>query len=224
MTTKKTQKPKKKQRRGVPDYFVDQKGDNVPKKYVQDYDMERQLELESVVKGWLAERERLEKLLERTMESATYLEGLRGTAMAERGNMQITSFDGLMQLEITTAWNIVLDDRAIEAKHAMVAYLKKSLGDVKTFEDHQAILAVIEDTFTPTKGGCLRNAMVVRLLNFKILAQEWQDACTKLRAAMQTIRGKSYLRVNTRPSIQGEWQMIRLDINSCFNDEDENES
>lgn len=68
MTTKRTQKPKKKNRRGVPDYFVDQKGDNVPKKYVQDYDMERQLELESVVKGWLAERERLEKLVERTME------------------------------------------------------------------------------------------------------------------------------------------------------------
>ncbi|MCK9185791.1 MAG: DUF3164 family protein [Candidatus Cloacimonetes bacterium] len=220
MTTKKTQKPKKKQRRGVPAYLTDQSGESIPKKYVQDYDVERQMELESVVKEWLAERERLEKLADRTMASASYLEALRGTAMAERGNMQITSFDGLMQLEITTAWRIILDDRAIEAKHAMVEYIKKGLGDVKNVAERQAVLAIIEDTFTPTQAGCLRNGMVVRLLNYKILAQEWQDACTLLRAAMQTIRGKSYLRVKTRTSTRADWEMIRLDMNSCLPEDD----
>jgi len=211
-------KPKKKNRRGVPAYLVDQTGASIPKKYVNDYDIERQMELESIVKDWRSERERLEKLAEKTKESAKYLEDLRGTGMAERGNMQITSLDGLMQIEITTSWRIVLDDRAIEAKHAMVAYVKKGLGDVKDFAHRQAVLAIIEDTFTPTKAGCLRNGMVVRLLNYKIINKEWQDACTLLRSAMQTQRGKSYLKVNVRPSTNADWEMIRLDMNSCLPD------
>lgn len=214
----KTKSVKKKQRRNVPAYLVDQNGERIPRKYVSDYDIERQMELESNVKEWLAERERLENLAEKTIQSAKYLEALRGTGMAERGNMQITSLDGLKQMEIVTAWRIELDDRATEAKHAMVEYVKKGLEEVKDPSAKQTLLAIIKDTFTPTRSGCLRNAMVVRLLNYNIKAKEWQDACALLRSAMQSIRGKTYLRINVRKSINDDWQMIRLDMNDCLPD------
>jgi len=214
----KTKSVKKKQRRNVPAYLVDQNGERIPRKYVSDYDIERQMELESNVKEWLAERERLENLAEKTVQSAKYLEALRGTGMAERGNMQITSLDGLKQMEIVTAWRIELDDRATEAKHAMVEYAKKGLEEVKDPSAKQTLLAIIKDTFTPTRSGCLRNAMVVRLLNYNIQAKEWQDACALLRSAMQSIRGKTYLRINVRKSINDDWQMIRLDMNDCLPD------
>ncbi|NLC40163.1 MAG: DUF3164 family protein [Clostridiaceae bacterium] len=214
----KTKSVKKKQRRNVPAYLVDQNGERIPRKYVSDYDIERQMELESNVKEWLAERERLENLAEKTVQSAKYLEALRGTGMAERGNMQITSLDGLKQMEIVTAWRIELDDRATEAKHAMVEYAKKGLEEVKDPSAKQTLLAIIKDTFTPTRSGCLRNAMVVRLLNYNIKAKEWQDACALLRSAMQSIRGKTYLRINVRKSINDDWQMIRLDMNDCLPD------
>lgn len=206
---------KKKQRRNVPAYLIDQSGESIPRKYVNDYDIERQMELITVVKEWQTEREKLEQLALKTLESASYLEAMRGTSMAERGNMQITSFDGLMQIEIITAWRVVLDDRAIEAKHAMVEYVKKGLTDVKDQIHKQAVMAIINDTFTPTKAGCLRNGMVVRLLNYNIQTREWQDACALLRAAMQTCRGKSYLRVNVRDNIRSDWRMIRLDMADC---------
>lgn len=212
---------KKKQRRGVPAYLIDQGGESIPRKYVSDYDVERQMELLTVVKEWQAEREKLEQLALKTLESAQYLETLRGTAMAERGNMQITSFDGLMQIEIITAWRVVLDDRAIEAKYAMVEYVKKGLSTSKDDIHTQAVMAIINDTFTPTKAGCLRNGMVVRLLNYNIQAREWQDACALLRAAMQTCRGKSYLRVNVRSSINDTFEMIRLDMADCLPTSDE---
>ena len=218
MSTKKQRKSMKKIRRRLPQYFTDQCGEKVNRRYLSDYDIERQMEMVSVVKDWKEMRVRLEQLALKTYQSAQYLEQMRGTGMAERGNMQITSFDGLSKIEIAASWKIVLDDRAIEAKRMMVDYVKQGLGEVKDFAHRQAVLAIIEDTFTPTSGGCLRNAMVVRLLNYNIKAKEWQDACALLRSAMQSIRGKTYLRINVRKSINDDWQMIRLDMNDCLPD------
>jgi len=209
-------KQAKKQRRKVPQFFTDQSGDSVSRKYLSDYDIERQLELQSVVKDWLAERDRLEALAAKTFASAKYLEDLRGTGMAERGNMQITSFDGLTKIEIAASWRIVLDDRAIEAKHMMINYVNLGLGDVRDADHQQAVRAIINDTFTPTASGCLRNAMIIRLLNYKISAPEWLKACAMLRDSMQTTKGKAYLRVWTRSSLNADWQMIRLDLNDCL--------
>lgn len=196
--------------------MMDASGEMVPVKYVPAYDRLRDREVRRVVKAFSAERERLEKLMGKVLGTVEKLKVARGIGVAGKGNIQFSSFDNLMRVEIVTRYKIELDDRALQAKQMMVDYVMAGLKDVKDHNHKQAALQLINDTFTPTKSGCLRSNMVVRLLNYRIVAREWQAACAVLREAMVTSRSKSYLNVSTRESHQGEWSTIRLDLADCW--------
>ena len=196
--------------------MVDPAGFAIPRNRVSKYDRLRDREVRRLTKAFAAERLRMEGLMGKVLESIERVKAERGTGVAERGNIQFSSFDNLMRVEVVTRYKIELDDRALDAKRMMVDYVTKGLDDVKDAQHRQAVLALITDTFTPTRGGCLRANMVVRLLNYKIMAKEWQSACAVLREAMETYRSKSYVNVSTRESHQDDWSTIRLDLADCW--------
>lgn len=191
-------------------------GESVPIGWVPAYDKLRDRKVRQVVKMYHDERERLETLMVKSLAVVQEIMQARGNGIAERGNFQVSSFDNLMRVEIVTRYKIELDDRALKAKQMMLAYINECLADVKKSDEKIALLAIITDAFTPTSGGCLRANMVVRLLNYKIRAKAWQDACEVLRQAMVTNRVKSYINVSTRATHQDEWSVIRLDIADCW--------
>lgn len=191
-------------------------GEIVPVAWVPAYDKLRDRKVRQVVKLYQAERERLEELMVKSLAVVQEIMQARGNGIAERGNFQVSSFDNLMRIEIVTRYKIELDDRALKAKQMMLAYINECMADVKNSDQRIAMMQIITDAFTPASGGCLRANMVVRLLNYKIRAKAWQDACEVLRQAMQTNRVKSYINVSTRGTHQDEWSVIRLDIADCW--------
>ena len=199
-----------------PRVMVDASGIEVPAAYVPKYDKLRDREVRKLVRIFEDERKRLEGVMRTALETVEKIKEARGEGVAERGNFQVCSFDGLARVEIVTRYGILLDDRALEAKRMMVEYVMAGLADVKDHNHRQAVLQVITDTFTPARNGCLRANMVVRLLNYKIMAKEWQAACAVLREAMTTSRSKSYINVATRRTHQDEWRTIRLDLADCW--------
>lgn len=191
-------------------------GESVPVAWVPAYDKLRDRKVRQVVKLYQAERERLEELMVKSLAVVQEIMQARGNGIAERGNFQVSSFDNLMRIEIVTRYKIELDDRALKAKQMMLEHFNQCLTEVSKSEERIAMLQMITDTFTPTRGGALRANMVVRLLTYNFKSKLWQDACAILRQAMQTNRVKSYINVSTRGTHQDEWSVIRLDIADCW--------
>ena len=66
------------------------------------------------------------------------------------------------------------------------------------------------------KAGALSVARVISLMRRDIKNPQWQQARELLSQSMETRRGKSYLRVESRPDRQLDPVPIRLDIADCW--------
>jgi hypothetical protein len=198
--------------------ITDSTGYPVPVANVDKYDLLADREVRRVAAQFLAERKRLEELMRRVIETIKKLVVARGTGVADRGNMQFSSYDRLMRINVVTDYKMELDDRAKDARQMMMAVATEGLDDVKNFASKQALLAFIEDVFTPNKSGFIRSGMVWRLLKLKIVSHKWQEACALLRSAINTHRAKSYVTVSVRQSYQNDWENIRLEWSDCWPD------
>lgn len=194
----------------------DSTGYPVPVSNVDKYDLLADREVNRVVKMFEDERTRLEQLMLRVVEIVKKLVIARGSGVADRGNMQFTSYNRLLRLKVVTDYTLELNDRAKVARQMMMAVATSGLEDVKNFASKQTLLAFIEDVFTPNTSGFIRSGMVWRLLKLKVVSKDWEEACQVLRSSMETHRNKSYLNVSTRESCQGEWVTIRLELSDCW--------
>lgn len=198
--------------------IADSTGYPVPVANVDKYDLQADREVRKVVKTFAAERSRLEALMVQVIEVIKKLVEVRGIGVADRGNMQFSTYDRMMRLKVVTDYSMELDDRAKDARRMMMAIATEGIEEVKNFAGKQAMLAFIEDVFTPNKSGFIRSGMVWRLLKLKIMLPGWQEACAVLRSSMDTHRSKSYITVATRGSYQDDWVTLRLDIADCWPD------
>ena len=99
--------------------MTDANGNAVPVKYVSAYDRAR----DRVARRILARFERTRRSLEPVVaESLADLDGLMALRekLGEKGNFQLTSFDGLIQVAIDQQYNIVLDERVAQARQLML--------------------------------------------------------------------------------------------------------
>jgi hypothetical protein len=129
--------------------------------------------------------------------------------------MQVSSFDGLLTVGLNVRYEIHLDERVIKARELMLDYAR-SLAEKLGGEDAQALLALIDEAFQASKSGSLSISRVLSLMRMEIKAPKWQEAKRLLVESMETRRGKSYLRVETRPDRQHDPVPIRLDIADCW--------
>jgi len=194
----------------------DSTGYFVPVKNVDKIDLLVDQKVRKVVKAFKGERLRLDALMSFVLDVVAVLIKARGYGVADRGNVSFMTYDNLMRFEIVTRYKLELNEKAKEAKQMMLTFATSGLEEIKDFPSKQALFAFIEDVFTPSKNGCIRPAMVARLLGYKIVAKEWQDACAVLRTAMVTHRAKSYVNVSERIGYQSDWVTIRIDLADCW--------
>ena len=138
--------------------------------------------------------------------------------LAEKGNFQVSSFDGSIVVSMEQNYRILLDDRVKEAQAIMEAYADKLISKIEGL-DAQALAILIRGAFGAQAGGTLSTAKVMQLCRMDIPAADWQRARQLLYASMQPIKGKQYLRVGMRASIQHKYEYLRLDIADCWPEE-----
>jgi len=196
--------------------ITDSTGYPVPVANVDKYDLLADREVRRVVKAFNAERCRLDQLMLKVIDVVKKLVKARGTGVADRGNMQFSTYDRLMRINVVTDYSMELDDRAKDAREMMMAVATKGLEDVKQFSSKQTLLAFIGEVFETNKKGFVRSGMVWRLLKLKVIDPDWQKACAVLRSAMNTHRSKSYVTVAVRKSYQCDWITLRLEWSDCW--------
>jgi hypothetical protein len=127
----------------------------------------------------------------------------RGT----KGNLQLTSYDGLLRVNIAVADNIEFGPEL---------QIAKQLFDECVMEwaegGHANIRALITRAFNTDKQGKVNRAELLSLTRVDIVDERWQRAVQAIRDSQRVVGAKRYVRVQTRPSIDAGWTAVTLDV------------
>lgn len=192
----------------------DNNGHDVPVKYVSKYDRLRDERTKRILARFRKERKALEVVVRDSLADIAVIQGAREAAAAEKGNFSVTSFDGLVRVAIDQAWHIELDDRVRDARDRMLAYARKLCS--KAGPDAAALLEIVEEAFAANSAGRLSVGRVLSLCRRNITAREWTEARDMLLASLQPEKGRCYIHVYSRPDMQHDFEMVRLDLADCW--------
>jgi len=196
----------------------DATGVDVPIKYISKYDRERDKRCRRILARFLKARAMLEAVVAESLADIEAVQRERDTPPAAKGNFQTSSFDNLIQVSIEQSYSIKLDDRVTTARDQMLAYAQRLCASAG--RDAQALYEIVQEAFAANKSGGLSIGRVLSLCRRNITAPEWLEARQMLLDSIQPERGRAYLRVSTRPDVQHDWQMIRLDLADCWPEAD----
>lgn len=201
-----------------PATMIDSMGREVPTSYVSKYDQVRDERVRRIHNRWTKARAMLESLMADTLSDLEKIEAARGDAgieASQKGNLQVTSFDGLLTVAINVRYEIHLDERVQKARELMYS-CARGIGTGLAPDKAQLLEVLIDEAFQTTKSGSLSVARVLSLMRKNVNAPEWQQAKKLLEESMETRRGKSYVNVSARPDRQHDPISIRLDIADCW--------
>jgi hypothetical protein len=193
--------------------WIDGRGQEVPAGYVPKYDKARDKAVRHVVAGAQKLRAQMEAFMADAVATMNGLAGLKDD-LGTRGNFSARSFGALIQISIRQSWHIRLDERVAKARELMLDYANRELESAG--EGAYLLKQMIEAAFKVDRLGFLPRSEVAKLLSYKVNDASWNAGADILRQAQTTEKGKQYLTIETRPSLQKDFAPIRLDIADCW--------
>ena len=197
--------------------WIDGRGQEVPAGYVSKYDKARDKAVRHVVAGAQKLRAQMEAFMADAVATMNNLAGLKDN-IGTRGNFSARSFDALIQVSIRQQWHIRFDERVAKARELMLDYANRELQSAG--DGAYLLKQMIEAAFKVDRLGFLPRSEVTKLLSYKVDDASWNEGADILRQAQTTERGKQYLAIETRPSLQKDFAPIRLDIADCWPEEE----
>lgn len=196
--------------------WIDGRGQEVPSSYVSKYDKARDRAVRHVEAGARRLRGQIEAFMADAVATMNGLAGIKED-LGRRGNFSARSFDSLIQVSIRQQWHIRFDERVARARELMLDYATRELE--RAGDGAFLLKQMIEAAFKVDRLGFLPRGEVAKLLSYKVGDAKWNEGADILRQAQTTERGKRYLSVETRPSLQADFQPIRLDAADCWPEE-----
>ena len=193
--------------------WIDGRGQEVPAGYVSKYDKARDKAVRHVVAGAQKLRAQMEAFMADAVATMNNLAGLKDN-IGTRGNFSARSFDALIQVSIRQQWHIRFDERVAKARELMLDYANRELQSAG--DGAYLLKQMIEAAFKVDRLGFLPRSEVAKLLSYKVNDASWNAGADILRQAQTTEKGKQYLTIETRPSLQKDFAPIRLDIADCW--------
>jgi len=198
--------------------MIDSMGAAVPVRHVSKYDRTRDAAVRRIFARFNKARQALEKVMAESLADLDAVAKARGEAGIDtgaKGNIQVSSFDGLITVGLNVRYDIHLDERVVRARELMFACARRIAAKLNS-EEAKLLEVLIDEAFQPTRSGALPVARVLSLMRREVNDPEWKEAKRLLAESMETRRGKSYLRVEARPDRQHGPVPIRLDIADCW--------
>lgn len=127
----------------------------------------------------------------------------------DKGNVTLTSYDGLYRVQRAIHENISFDEGLSAAK----ALIDQCLDDW-TKDSRSEVKALVKQAFRPNKKGELSTSRVLELTRLEIKDSRWNRAMQAIKDSIQVDGSKSYLRIYERTSNEDKFQQITLDIAS----------
>ena len=201
--------------------MVDAMGNQVPVRYVSAYDRTRDRVCRRIASDWKKQRKGLEDLMHKTLAGLAEIVDARkdaGHELALRGNVQVSSFDGLITVNVEQRYDIHLDDRVKAARDRLYEYASAIAGKLEG-DDRETLIKILDETFRASSDGRISTNRVLALIRMEVKAAAWKQAIAMLVQSIETRRGKRYVRVTVRADRDHDAEAIRLDVADCWPEE-----
>ncbi|PAL20496.1 sulfate transporter [Sphingopyxis sp. GW247-27LB] len=124
-----------------------------------------------------------------------------------KGNITLTTFDGLEKVQVQVADLIEFGPELQAAK----ALIDECLVDWSA-DSHAALRALVSRVFSVEKEGHINRAELFMLMRFEIDDERWQRAMKAIRDSIRVIGSKAYVRFYERGGADEPWQTISIDL------------
>lgn len=126
-----------------------------------------------------------------------------------KGNMRLTSFDGLVAVEHKIEQSITFDERLAAAKSLIDECLAEWSGNISV-----EIRTLIMDVFRVGTGGRLDAKRILSLQRYNFEDERWKSAMQAIHDAVTISHTRPYMRVYVRPDIASPFEAIPLNFSS----------
>lgn len=124
-----------------------------------------------------------------------------------KGNVSLTSFDGLMKVQVQVQDCLDFGPELQAAKKLV----DECLTDWAS-ESRAEIRALVTRAFQVDKEGRINRAEIFMLLRVEIEDERWKRAMEAVRDSIRVIGSRTYVRFAERDAADGPWRSITIDL------------
>lgn len=129
------------------------------------------------------------------------------TLGGKKGNTTFTSYDGTVMVQVAIADHVDFGPELQVAKELVDECLREWSSDANA-----NLRTIVERAFQVDKEGKINRAELLSLRRLDIDDNRWKQAMQAISDAERVIGSKRYLRVYRRPSPDGKWTHVKLDV------------
>ena len=126
-----------------------------------------------------------------------------------KGNVTLMTVDGLKKVTVQVADNIVFGPELQVAKRLIDECLIEWAAGGR-----EELRAIVMRAFNVDRENQINRAELFGLLRLEIDDERWQRAMQAIRDSMRTVGTKEYVRFHTRPTAEGDWVAVSLNIST----------
>ncbi len=193
-------------------YRQDARGRLVPEKNIRPHELQRDelvRDLIERIRRTHAELARLKRDLlgDIAAHIALVAENYQVKIGGEKGNVTLTSYDGLMRIQRVESPNLSIGESMLAAEELVL----QVLDDIAKHTGEEFRL-IANRAFRRNNDGQLNIARLIDMINVKIDDERWRQAVEAVRDAMQINGTTTYVRAYRRADQGLPWQALPLDI------------
>lgn len=125
----------------------------------------------------------------------------------QKGNITLTTFDGLFKVQVQVSDSIVFGPELQVAK----GLVDECLNDW-TADSNANLQAIVQRAFNVDKEGKVNPTELFSLLRLDIQDDRWQRAMTAIRDSIRVTGSKRYVRFYRRANSQAAWEGVAIDV------------
>ncbi|MFN3513429.1 MAG: DUF3164 family protein [Phenylobacterium sp.] len=124
-----------------------------------------------------------------------------------KGNVTLTTFDGLMKVQVQVADRVVFGPELQEAKKLVDACLNEWATDANA-----ALRTIVQSAFSVDQEGKVSPSELFTLLRHDIQDERWQTAMRAIRDSIRIEGSKEYVRFYRRARPTDPWEAVSIDV------------
>ncbi|MGH1460972.1 MAG: DUF3164 family protein [Neptuniibacter sp.] len=125
----------------------------------------------------------------------------------KKGNVTLTSYDGLYKIQRAIQEHIAFDERLQAAKELIDRCIHRWSEGTRS-----ELRVLVDDAFQVDKEGLINTGRVLSLRRHSIEDEEWQRAMQAIADSIQVSGSKTYIRIYKRSGPDHKWQPVSLDL------------
>lgn len=129
------------------------------------------------------------------------------TKGGKKGNITLTSYDGLTRVQVAVQDYIQFGPQLQIAKQLIDECIKEWSGGANS-----NLKAIVDQAFRVDKNNRINTQAILGLRRLNITDEQWMKAMEAITDSIRVTSSKQYIRFYRRPSPEAEFEAVNLDI------------